>query len=95
MSYSENARYSIAKLHLRSSMVETNRTLTHLNELNDAINAMIEEIEHLRGERADVVAWLRSESFIVEFSKKENLGRIMCDVAAEIIERGEHRKEKA
>ena len=46
-------------------------------------------------ERAAVVAWLRSDAFIIEFSKKENLGRIMCDVAAETIERGEHRKEKA
>ena len=95
MSCGPHTSSSIAKLHLRSSMVEVNRTLSHLTELNAAINAMIEEIEHLRGERAAVVAWLRSESFIVEFSKKENLGRIMCDVAAETIERGDHRKEKA
>ena len=45
-------------------------------------------------ERAAVVAWLRSESFVMEFRSKRNLGRRLADVAADAIERGEHRREE-
>jgi len=70
-------------------MVETNRTLSHLTELNAAINAMIEEVEYLRGERAAVVAWLRNEweqgsGMFVEAAR--------CSI--DCIERGEHRREE-
>ena len=81
MSCGERTSSSIAKLHLRSSMVEVNRTLSHLTELNAAINAMIEEVEYLRGERAAVVAWLRSNT-------------CGCYDFAADIERGEHRREE-
>lgn len=46
-------------------------------------------------ERAAAVAYLRSEAFIMEFRKKMNLGRLMRDVAADAIERGDHIKEKS
>jgi len=45
-------------------------------------------------ERAATVAWLRSESFIMEYRRKRNLGRHMADVTADFIERGEHRREE-
>jgi hypothetical protein len=39
-------------------MVEANRTLLHLTELNAAINAMIEEVEHLKEERESYRAFV-------------------------------------
>ena len=55
---------------------------------------MAKFVDELRGERAAVVAYLRSEAFIMEFREKKNLGRLMSDIAADAIERAEHLKEK-
>ncbi len=62
----------------------------------DDMAALVSEVEHLRGERAAVVAWLREEaepspqSFTVR--GKEWAKRI--DDVADYIERGEHRREE-
>jgi hypothetical protein len=56
-------------------------------EITEAIEKAVRE------ERAAVVAWLRSEAFIMEFREKKNLGRLMSDIAADAIDRGEHRRE--
>ena len=45
-------------------------------------------------ERAAVVAWLRSVGFVEEFRRPQNLGRLMSNIAADAIERGEHRPEE-
>lgn len=50
--------------------------------------------EATREERAAVVAYLRSEPFVMEFRSKRNLGRRLADVAADLIEDGEHRREE-
>jgi hypothetical protein len=44
--------------------------------------------------RAAVVAYLRSVAFLVEFQQTQTLGRLMSDIAADAIERGEHRREE-
>jgi len=43
-------------------------------------------------ERAAAATWLRSDAFIQHW--QQALGRLMCDVAADGIERGDHRREK-
>jgi hypothetical protein len=82
-------------------MVEVNRTLSHLTELNAAINAMIEEVEHLRGERAldnDALARAWDEGRDMERAAVVAYLRA-CDGEsydfADAIERGEHRREEA
>ena len=52
------------------------------------LHRLIEEVEQLRGERAAVVAWLRSRSDIMGLPS----GRAYC--WADCIERGEHRREE-
>ena len=58
------------------------------------VKTLIAELREARGERAAVVAWLRSEAFIMEFHKKIKLGWFIPDIAANAIERGEHRREE-
>jgi hypothetical protein len=60
----------------------------------DDMAGLISEVEHLRGERADVVAWLRDDA--EDYSRDVNLhhpARALWD-AAICIERGEHRREE-
>jgi len=75
-------------------------------EILDALAAMDElvaEVEHLRGERAAVVAWLRGEpERLVECNGRRHADGKTCFVMspmpaeelADAIERGEHLKEK-
>ena len=58
------------------------------------VKELIAELREARGERAAVVAYLRSVAFLVEFQQTQNLGRLMSDVASDAIERGEHRREE-
>ena len=58
------------------------------------VKELIAELREARGERVAVVEYLRSETFIMEFRKEKNLGRLMSDIAADAIERGEHRREE-
>lgn len=61
-------------------------------EILDALAAMDElvaEVEHLRGERAAAVAWLRSQ-----VSQAAGDDDYAYDHAADAIERGEHRREE-
>ena len=57
-------------------------------EITEAIEKAVRE------ERAAVVAWLRSGGFVEEFHKKIKLGWFIPDIAADAIERGEHRREE-
>jgi hypothetical protein len=54
-------------------------------------NALVAEVEHLRGERAAVVAWLRGNRACCEHPSY----RVSClsRLAADEIERGKHRSE--
>ena len=57
-------------------------------------NALVAEVEHLRGERAAVVAWLRAEC---GSPGHEERFCAYCNVRRTIaadIERGEHRREE-
>ena len=59
-------------------------------------NALVAEVEHLRGERAAVVAWLRAEA---EAEARAYTGKAWVvasrvDNMADAIERGEHRREE-
>ena len=60
----------------------------------EQLAALVEEVEHLRGERAAVVAWLRAEcgspGHEERFCAYCNVRR---NIAADI-ERGEHRREE-
>ena len=58
------------------------------------VKELIAELREARGERAAVVAWLRSVGFVEEFRRPQNLGRLMSNIAADAIERGEHRREE-
>ena len=49
-------------------------------------------VEGRQEERAAAATWLRSDAFIQNW--QQALGRLMCDVAADGIERGDHRREK-
>jgi hypothetical protein len=97
---------AIANRHLTSDKMD-NKTFYEGHIVIDLHNA-IEEIKELRAalvtmqgayelgvdtERAAVVAYLRSDAFIAEFRKTQNLGRLMCNIAADAIERAEHQKE--
>ena len=66
-------------------------------------NALVAEVEHLRGERAAVVAWLRGEpERLVECNGHRHADGKPCWVMspmpaeelADAIERGEHRREE-
>lgn len=78
---------------------ETYILLREMDELRERDSARLMDLQHAReearadgaaAERAAVVAWLRSEAFVMEFRSKRNLGRRLADVAADAIERGEH-----
>ena len=58
--------------------------------LADDFEALIAEVEHLRGERAAVVAWLRGGALGTDFTQHESYGHAFADG----IERGEHRREE-
>lgn len=75
--------------HVSAQAVFLNDRLT---ELEASTRTLIAENEYLRGDRAAVVAWLRSDAFIQYW--QQALGRLMSDVAADGIERGEHRREE-
>jgi hypothetical protein len=51
------------------------------------LDELVAEVEHLRGERAAVVAWLR------EYEGHSSLASLFA-LMADTIERGEHHKEK-
>jgi hypothetical protein len=55
----------------------------------EQLAALVEEVERLRGERAAVVAWLRSQ-----VSQAVSDGDLDLDWTADAIERGEHRREE-
>ena len=57
--------------------------------LVDAHDALVAEVEHLRGERAAVVAWLRERQEAAEWA----LTAAGYEHAADAIERGDHRRE--
>lgn len=69
--------------HVRAQSVFMNDRLT---ELEASIRTLIAEVEYLRGERAAVVAWLREQDATIDF-------RPRVWPMAEMIERGEHRRE--
>jgi len=58
--------------------------------LVDAHDALVAEVEHLRGERAAVVAWLRGGAGLGGGEPAEEWDDVW--VAARDIERGEHRR---
>ena len=71
--------------------------------LVDAHDALVAEVEHLRGERAAVVAWLRGEpERLVACSGHRHadgkpclvLSPMPAEELADAIERGEHRREE-
>ena len=67
--------------------------LERLRVINADLRLMIDGLETAaHEERSAVVAWLRSDAFIQHW--QQELGRLMCDVAADGIERGEHRREE-
>lgn len=53
-------------------------------------NALVAEVERLRGERAAVVAWLRSGAGQTDVTRHDSYGHAF----AHEIERGEHRREE-
>lgn len=53
------------------------------------LEALVEEVERLRGERAAVVAWLREGALGTDVTQHESYGHAFADG----IERGEHRRE--
>lgn len=59
---------------------------TDLDAVYDEVEKLVSEVEHLRGERAAVVAWLRANR------EASTLPKACWE--ADAIERGEHRKEK-
>lgn len=74
---------------------ELESEVERLRVMNADLRLMVDGLEKAaHEERAAVVAWLRSESFVMEFRSKRNLGRRLADVAADTIERGEHRREE-
>ena len=56
----------------------------------DALDALVAEVERLRGERAAVVAYLRAEASLAGASPDE---RTILRWVANYIDRGEHRRE--
>jgi hypothetical protein len=60
--------------------------------LVDAHDALVAEVEHLRGERAAVVTWLRKRhTDTMECDGRINAVSHTYDHAANAIERGDHR----
>ena len=55
-------------------------------------NALVAEVEHLRGESAAVVAWLRDVAETMNHNGGKCCG--LVDRLATEIERGEHRREE-
>ena len=57
-----------------------------LGDAREALDTLVAEIEYLRGERADTVAWLRST--------REASPRPVGCWEADMIERGEHHRKE-
>ena len=62
--------------------------------LVDAHDALVAEVEHLRGERVAVVAWLREWARPVDGYYDMSVRWSVVMEASDIIERGEHRREE-
>lgn len=78
---------AVIERHLTKDKMES-KTFYEGHVVIDLYNC-VEEIKRLRGERAAVVAWLREQanSTTVDVLRARDLD------AADLIERGEHRKE--
>lgn len=89
-------RMSVADLNAAlSALAALVAEVAWLREFRNAMHAGNDEVaEAVADERAAVVAWLRSEAFIMEFHKKTKLGWFIRDIAADAIERGEQRSEE-
>jgi hypothetical protein len=55
-------------------------------------NALVAEVEHLRGDRAAVVAWLRDVAETMNHNGDKCCGRV--EDLATAVARGEHRREE-
>jgi hypothetical protein len=67
------------------------------DEAMAALAALVAEVERLRGERAAVVAWLRTRERQIENWPPGGMNEVSLtySIIADEIERGEHRREEA
>ena len=86
MSIGNNDPSAVAIRNLRHVLAEAAFFQERLPPLEASIRTLVAEVEHLRGERAAVVAWLRRPTDPVD--------EVLTLRWAREIERGEHRREE-